>query len=267
MSFYGDSFVFNGVPSELYDLRIFNFDASGLIGSSAGGDVSIYEQWLYRRESPYFYGRYYQSSLEFDFTVGSFSHIDGNSRHAIETWLLGKSTYLPLRIVQGDIADVVYNVILSRSTHQYIGNLNYALTLHAKCDRPWAITYPPTLTKTYSNGLHTETFDYFNASSYGGYNHPVITFTVDTSGSSTNYFSLINANDNNREFRFSGLTPLEQIVVDNDKGIITSSTAALRMNKFNQKFFRTVQGLNVLTLSGYFTEFTLDAVFASGVGV
>ena len=264
MSFYGSSFIFDGKSSELYDLRLFEFEPSNPSESFAGGTASIKEEWLYRREVPYYYGRFYESTLEFDFTVGSFSAIDGSSRHAIETWLLGRATYLPLRIVQDDISDVMFNVILSQSTHHYIGNLAYALTLHARCDRPWGIYNPPTYGRTYTGGFVSgETFNYFNASAYSGYNKPNLSITMGLTGG---YFSLVNHTDNEREFRFDDLYPNETVTVDNDRGIITSSTGLFRMANFNKKFFRTVQGINNITISGYPLSFSLDTTFARGVG-
>ena len=62
-SFYGKSFIFNDIPSEVYGLRIFDFNASNPNVSSGGGEVSIFEEWLYRREVPYFYGKYYQMDM------------------------------------------------------------------------------------------------------------------------------------------------------------------------------------------------------------
>lgn len=268
MSFYGKSFIYDGVSSEIYDLRILDFNPSNPSDGISGGDVSVNDVWLYRREMPYFYGRYYQAPLEFDFTVGSYSKIDGMTRSAIQSWLIGRSQYLPLRIVQDDISDVVFNSIITQSAQKYVGNLNYGLNLHVKCDRPWAIYYPPTITKTYSNSGSpvSETFNYYNASVYSGYNKPTVSFTIDNSSGSTNYFSIINATDSSREFRFDDLTPGETITVDNDKGIITSSASALRMTDFNKNFFRTRQGLNSLTISGNISNFTLSAIFAKGVG-
>ncbi len=266
MSFYGSSFIYDGVASELYDLRIFEFEPSNPASSPVAGDASINEKWLYRRETPYFYGRYYETPLEFDFTVGSFSYIDGGARHAIESWLLGRAGYKQLRIVQDDIYEIVFNAIFTLSTHLYVGNLNYALTLHARCDRPWGLYYPPTLKKTYLAGGMSDSFSYFNDSSYEGYNKPIITFTTDVSASSTNYFSIINTSDSNREFRFDKLNPIETITVDNDRGIITSDAGLLRMGNFNKNFFRLVQGRNDLVLTGYITDFTIDAIFPKGVG-
>jgi hypothetical protein len=268
MSFYGSSFIFNGTSSEIFDLRIFEFEPSNPADSPTGGDSSIYEQWLYRRDVPYFYGRYYEAPFEFDFTVGSFSPIDGATRNAIQSWLLGRPTYLPLQIVQDDLSDITFNVIITQTIGKYVGNLNYAMSLHARCDRPWAIYSPPTLIKSYSgSGVVSETFNYLNASAYGGYNRPQVTFTMNTAGSPTNYFSLINQTEDSRETRFEHLTPLEKITLENDKGIIVSSASALRMENFTTKnFVRLLNGVNTLTISGNISEFTLGTTFARIVG-
>lgn len=266
-SFFGKSFIFDGIPSETYDLRIFDFNPSNPGSSTGGGNVSIIEEWLYRRSKPYFYGRYYQTSLEFDLVVGSYNYIDGETRNAIQLWLLGKNEYLPFRIVQDDISGIVFNAILTQGDPIYIGNLNYALTIHVKCDGPWAIYYPPVITKTYSSGSALETFDYINSSVYNGYNRPTISFTmsgsiVDSSGS----FVIINNTDNGRRFGFTDLAANETITVDNDKGIITSSGSSLRMANFNKNFLRLLQGVNSLTISGSITNLTITSIFERGVG-
>ena len=265
MTIWGKSFIFNGVPSEIYDLRFFDFDPPNPANSPSGGTVSIMEEWLYRREKPYFYGRYYQESLEFDMVVGSYSYIDGASRDAIQTWLVGRSSYLPLRIVQDDISDIVYNVIFTQSTKIDVGGLNYAIMLHAKCDRPWAVSYPAatTITNSSASSIYTTNFDFVNGSTYSGYNKPTITFTMGTLGGN---LSIVNASDSDRNFAFTDLAANEIITVDNDRGIITSSGSSLRMANFNKNFFRAIQGINDLTVSGSIVSLTITPVFAKGVG-
>lgn len=264
MSFWGSSFIFDDVQSEVYDLRLFDFEPSNPSSIGEGGDALINEQWLYRREVPYFYGRYYESPLEFDFTVGSFSPIDGATRHAISAWLLGRSNYLPLRIVQDDIVDITFNVIFTISPRLYVGNLNYALSLHARCDRPWGLYYPPTFVRTYTINPVSDTANYYNMSTYGGYNKPITTFTMNSAGGTC---TIVNQTDNNRTFTFTGLSPYETMTVDNDKGTIVSSASALRMTNFNKNFFRLIQGSNDLTISGNISSLYIDAVFSRGVGV
>jgi len=268
MNFYGETFIFDSTMSESYNLRIFDFNPSNPSNGDAGGDASIYEKWLYRREKPYFYGRYYQSPLEFDFTVGSYAAIDGETRNAIEAWLLGRATYLPLRIVQDDISNIVFNVIITKSSHIYVGNLAYSLTLHARCNSPWAYFTPRQKKLTFISGSANDTFDYVNSSSYSGYNKPEITFTMGSRGGN---FSLYNASDISGSqigitSTFTGLQANEKITLDCDRGVITSSASLLRLANFNNRFPRLIQGANTLTVSGSITEFTLDTTFARGVG-
>ena len=260
--FYGASFTYNNVPSELYDLRILNFDSSPG-DSSAGSETSIVEKWIYRKDRPYYYGRTYQNSLEFDFTVGSFSPIPGNIRDRIEAWLVGQMTYQPLRIIQDDIMDSVFNVIFTKAPTKYIGNVNYALTLHAKCDRPWAIFYPPVLRKTYSSSPAIEVFKYNNLSDDSNYNKPIITFTMNSSGGD---LSITNSTDSLRVFNFTGLDPYEFVTVDNDRQIITSSTGKLRMSTFNKNFFRLIRGVNDLSIFGNISNFTMTSIWAKKIG-
>ena len=266
MSFYGNSFTYNGIPSELYDLRIFGFDitsTSSPSDSPAGGDVNIIEQWITRKDKPYYYGRTYSTPLEFDFTVGSFNSIPSDTRSAIEGWLIGQMNYQPLQIIQDDLMNTVFNVIFSKATNSYVGNVNYSLNLHARCDRPWGIYYPPLVTKTYNTNPILDEFTYYNGSDNSDYNHPQLVITMNNYGGN---FTLFNRNDNNRQFIFTGLSANEVITIDNDKEILSSSLGYLRMGNFNKNFFRLLQGNNILNLSGNISQFTLSSVWAKKVG-
>jgi len=186
--------------------------------------------------------------------------------------LLGKSTYLPLRIVQDDIADISFNVILTKSTNLYIGNLNYAMTLHARCDRPWGIYTPPDFIRTYASGSLSgspidDTITYTNSSVYDGYNKPTITITMREFDAG--YVTITNLTDDpSRQFSFTNLDPNEVITVDNDKGVITSSGSSLRMANFvGKNFLRLVQGVNDLNIVGTVKEIKISSVFSKGVGV
>jgi hypothetical protein len=264
--FYGASFTYNGVSSELYDLRILNFDTS-VADSPPDGEVNILEKWIYRKSRPYYYGRAYQTPLEFDFTVGSFNSIPGAIRNSIESWLVGQMSYQPLRIMQDDISDTVFNVIFTRAPTKYIGNVNFALTLHARCDRPFGIYYPPVMSGSFTSAspavLKTSSFVYNNLSADADYNRPEVSFTMNSNGGS---FSLTNLSDSSRQFLFTGLSPLEELTVDNDREIITTSSSALRMTNFNKNFFRLIYGVNNINLSGNITDYSITATFAKKIG-
>lgn len=263
--FNGKSFLFDDIPSENYDLRILNFETGGLKDGPAGSDLTIHQKWPYRKSKPYYYGRSQNIPLEFDFTVGSESAISGDMRNIIEDWLLGQSGYSPLQIIQDDLDGIIFNVIFTKASTKYVGNLNYALTLHAQCDAPWGFAYPQTLTKTYSgSAIVNETFDFYNESADADYLYPEITFFTSDIGTS---FSLTNlTDDTTRAFSFTDISAGELMTVDCDRQIISSSTGLLRMPNFSRKFFRLLPKNNSLTMVGGITSFTMTYQFAKKVG-
>ena len=263
--FYGSGFLFDDKSSLDYDLRILNFETGGLRDSPAGSESTIYQKWIYRKSKAYFYGRSQNIPLEFDLTIGSESAISGDMRNIIEDWLLGKNEYLPLQIAQDDIDGVIFNVIFTKSSAKYVGNLNYAFTLHAECDAPWGFSYPQTLVKSYPpDEIANETFDFYNESADSDYLYPELSFT--TSGVGTS-FALTNlTDDSTRIFSFTGISAGETITIDCDKQIIASSTGLLRMPNFSRKFFRLLQKNNSLNIVGGITEFTMTYSFAKKVG-
>jgi len=262
--FYGASFLFNNISAEEYDLRILNFDSGGNASSPAGSDIAIYQKYAYRKSKPYLFGTSQNIPLEFDLTIGSGTPISGELRNLIEDWLLGKKEYLPLQIVQDDLETIIFNVLFTKSSVKYVGNLDYGFVLHAQCDAPWGFEYPKTLTKTYSgSAIVNETFTFYNDSADADYLYPSIVFT--TSGTGTG-LSIINNTDNSREFAFAGISAGETVTIDNDKQIISSSTGLLRMSKFNKKFFRLLPKSNSLTMVGGITSFVMTYQFAKKVG-
>lgn len=263
--FYGSDFIFNNISSQLYDLRILNFETSGVQNSSAGSESTLFQKWVYRKPKPYFYGRSQNIPLEFDLEIGSFDPIAGFSRTAIEEWLLSKSTYLPFQVVQEDISKVIFDVIFSKGENKYVGNIQRGMTLHGKCNAPWGYESPKTLIKTYvGGGIAYETFNFYNGSDDSEYLYPQINFTMNGGG---NYFTLTNTSDNNRIFSFTGLSTGEVMTVDNNLQQMISSTGLLRMDNFNRKFFRLIPGMNVLILTGGISNFNMTYSFARKVGV
>ncbi len=55
MSFFSTNFVFDGIPSETYNVYITNL-GEGESYISSGGQIDINTQSVFRRSVPYFYG-------------------------------------------------------------------------------------------------------------------------------------------------------------------------------------------------------------------
>jgi len=264
-SFWAKSFIWNDVPSEYYSLTVSNFDI-GVISTSAGSDVEIIEQEIYRRPKPYFFGISQRPKLEFDFTVTSENALSATDRNLIESWLLGNMNYGILQFVSCDMDDVYFRGILSKASNIYTGNLNYGLNLHMICDSPWAWRYPITSNYIYPNNtIVNVNIPYINRSANNDYTKPIIQFILNTIGNS---FKLTNLSDTTQgSFEFTALSPSETITVNNDLETIVSSTGLYRISKFNKNWFYLIPGLNNLNIQsgiGTFSMTVQDAVKLGG---
>jgi phage-related protein len=264
MAFYAKSFVFDNVPSEVYDMRIFNFGTGGIENSPGGTGIEIINKSIYRKPKPYFFGVSQRPVLEFPLTFGSYSVLCGRDRSDIQRWLFGNSSYKRLSIAQDDISEVHYNVLLTNPQPAYIGNLNYAFTCTASCDSPWGWESLRTLTQTYTGGgITNTTFNIYNQSDNNDYTYPSVTFITNGIGT---YLTLINNTDNSRSFQFSDISALETITVDNDRQIVTSSTGLLRLQKFNLKWFRLLPGNNSISVQGGISSLSISYNPARKIG-
>jgi hypothetical protein len=249
-SFYAYDFIFDGIPSQNFDLKIISFDDGGLFDSMGSGDVNIITQGVLRRSKPYYLGRTQEPALSFDLIFGRKNTISGYDNDAISKWLFGRSSYKQLYILQDDLDGAYFNCFLTKPKKLSIGNMQYAFECTVVCDSPFAYRYPKTVSGSYVSKAN-ETFNVYNNSSEDYYLYPELSFKISTSGSA---FSLSNANDNNRSFEFGlnsegGLSGGEEITVNNDLQIIQSSTGLRRLKKFNKNWLRLLPELNQITIA------------------
>lgn len=266
-NFWGKEIVFNGIPSSRYNLRIVDFDMSAPNGGDAGGKATIHQDWVYRNPKSLYYGISQNTPLEFEVTIANFDTLGISSvdKDVIYQQYLGRQTYLPFQILQCDMENVIFNVIFTSATTQYVGRLAKGITLHGVCNAPWGYEKAKTLTKSYSGSSITlETFNFYNGSADSYYNKPIISFTLNGVGDS---FSLTNTTDDSNIFTFSNLSAYETITVDNYKQSIVSSTGLKRISNFNLNWFYLVPKTNSLTINGAISNFSMTYSFAKKVGV
>lgn len=266
-SFYAKSFIFDGVQSERYGLSYINLE-TGMSDSDSGNKVEVYEKYIYRRPKPFYYGRTQNTPLEFDITLGSEDVIDGTTRNLIQRWLLGRMEYLPLQIVQCDLQDVVFYVMFTESTGMYIGNMNYMLRLHAKCNSPWGYTFPKSYYVNYNNeDILDRSFNFYNSSVNNDYTYPKLTILTNNLFSNVG-FTITNVTDTNRvtSMSGSGVSGNSTIVMDSDLQIASSSSSQNVLGQFNKNWFRLLPGNNNVRLQGAIKTFKMDYTFARGVG-
>ena len=264
MAFYGLCYIYDDIPSEQYDLQILNFE-TGLQTGNAGGASNIIEDYQIHRNKAYFYKTAHNIPLEFDFTVGSGESKGAIDRDIINRWMLSRSGYKKLQIVQDDMIDVYYNVIFQEAAPLYAGNLMYAIRYSAHCDSGFGWTFPKTVLVTGGTGITNRTLTpIFNDGAEDGYVYPKLTFTMNNLGGT---FTATNISDSSRSLIITGLLSGETITIDSENRMITSSMGRLLIDKFNGNWFRFMGGINSINIAGAITNLSIVYQLTRKMGV
>jgi len=257
MSFFAESFIFDGVPSETFNVHITNLGDGGDAYTTGSNSVDIVTQSIFNRAVPYFYGASQVSGLSFPCAITSPDEIVADESRFISNWLFGQMTYKKLQIVQDDMLGSYFNCFLNNPQTLRIGNKIHGYQFEVVCDAPWAWAFEKTLTKTYTDAWVSDEMAFINTSDNNDYVYPEL---VITHGSLSGDITIMNATDDHREFILTGLTSGEVITMDNDRGIISSSEGLLRMDNFNKNWFRLLPGYNSLHFYGRITS--VDITYA-----
>lgn len=264
MAFYGSTFIYDGVPSEEYGLQIINFETGLQEGMSAGASTII-EEYQIHRTKPYFYKRVHHTSLEFEFTVGDCNKRTAIDFDSINRWMLGRSSYKKLQIVQGDMVDTYFNVIFINATPIYVGNFLYAIRYTAHCDSGFGWSLPKYATHVghLSNTVNVNLPAIYNDSAEDGYVYPVVRFK---SKSSTGLV-IKNLAEPSRLLSFTGGLLVDEVVtIDNINKIITSNQNRKLMQYFSSNWLRLLPGENIINLYGRFQDFIMVYQFSRKIG-
>ncbi len=263
-SFYTYDFLFDNVPSQTYNIQIANFDGGGLFSGVGAPDASIHSQKVYRQDKEYYFGRSLDTVLEFPISFASKNVLSGMDRALISKWLFGRSGYKKFQIIQDDLNGAWFNCMFINPTPLYVGNINRGFTARCKCDSPYAYSPLRTVSRTFSgNNIITYDFTIYNDSDNDDYLYPNISFELNTVGNS---FSMVNSDDDDREFLFTGLLASEKIVIDSTLQTVTSSTGLLRLSNFNKHWLRLVPGINHLHVESGVWTFTITYYNRVAVG-
>lgn len=225
---------------------VYDIGGKGQNDVSFGNKASIVETRINNRIQPIYFGTNYNSKpLEFSLVFGSDRELDRYEMENISYWLTGHKEYKWLSVGQEDMEQFQFRCLVTELTPISHGWLPVAFEASIQCDCPYAYSYP--FEKQYT--ISGETFVLFrNDSSVREYIKPTISFTA---GSSTNSLSIINVNDNDREFSLTGISSGSQITIDNNNGIIQDLTNKSNLyGGFNLNFFRLVHGDNNLKITG-----------------
>lgn len=256
MSFWGRSFIFDGVPSESYGLLIQDIDADAINRSMASSSMEISEQKIYRVATPYLYGMTPSPKLEFSFSAFSDVEMDANQFELVSKWLFSSRQYKSLQIDQFDMQDVIFYCIFQEPEVVRVANLIHGFSTTVSCNSPFAFKYPKTTTYTYTASVVDTTETFYNESDDTG-DYLVPSEMIVTMNNVAGGFSITNLDDNSRIISFSGLNANEVLTISPKLQTITSSTGLLRLANSNKKFLRLVPGRNRLRVQGNVLSFNM----------
>jgi phage-related protein len=268
MSFYGRSFMFNNIPSEYLGLYISSSEISTVrnadySGDTAGSDVKLYTQEIFRRPSPYLYGVQQTPVLSIPVSFTSRGELTAADAQIAARTLFGQQGYGKLWIIQEDMQDIYFNCFFTQPKILKLGNIITGFDSTIICDAPWAWTFPKTLSINYPDDVISTQIIFNNQTDNNFYTYPQLSFTVSNVGGS---IQLVNTSDANRTFVISGLSGNEVITFNNDLQIISSSTGLKRLSTFNKQWFRLVRGKNVINLLANINNISMTYSFARKVG-
>nr|DAZ00488.1 MAG TPA: distal tail protein [Caudoviricetes sp.] len=252
MAFWGDYFVYDGIPCTEFGLRLYEVNGvtPGEAKFSVASDIS--EDRVSSRYRPLFYGVTQNEPLSFKMVFGADKELansggffDAWDREAISSWLSPLDGYKWLEIEQDDMEQVRYRCIIEELEMVEIGNLPIAFSCTVRCDSPFAYQYPVTYSYTCQGNTNILLR---NLGSYRGGYQPKLKIT--TNG--TDSIKIINHSDNDRTFEFTGLPQsyFLEIEVDNENGVITNNMDLNLYPYFNFEFFKLICGDNSLEVVG-----------------
>lgn len=259
MAFYGTSFIFDGVSSDLYDLKISDIDAQA-INKMMAFPVQIIDQKIYRRAKPYHHGTTPSQKLLFDFTAYSNTGLDSGTWGLAAKWLFSNRDYKNFQIDQYDLNNIYFKVILLEPQVTKVGNIIKGFQCSVTSDAPYGYYFPKTLVWNWTSDVVSDTKVFINLSEDTGvYLQPTFVITMNSVANGT--IRITDVEDDNRYSEFTGLAAGETITVDSSHETLFSSTGLLRLANFNKKFPRFLPNINTLKIEGNVAQIAVTYQF------
>lgn len=252
MSFYGDSFIFNGVPCEEFGMMLYDV-GTGNSPTQFASNSKFFEDRIARRYDPLFYGSTQNDQLTFTMTFGLNPDFVNDDRYfdrydfqKIASWLTGINGYRKLIILEPGLEDKYYNVRISDLATVVAGCYPQVFTCKVTCDSPFA--YMTEKEFVFENADGDEmTVNVFNSGSYNGYYYPKMMIELNGSDS----VSFCNTSDHDRTMSFANIPSgysNETLLIDNLNQIILADDNFYPFS--NKKFLRLVRGDNKIKITG-----------------
>lgn len=158
----GYPFIFNGIPSEQYEVSLIMLDGD-YTQRSSGSDKNLVTTNVRRNARKLYLDTQYEEVLTFDIVVAFESPVDIYTLTAVKDWLSGAVNYEQLQICAENFDSFYYNCII-HPTEDLIYNGGYeGVKCTVECDAPWAWEF--TNTEEYSLVVGGSNYIEFNNSS------------------------------------------------------------------------------------------------------
>lgn len=253
--FNASYFTYDNVFSGYYDLQIADFDAEP-VNETAFVEPELVTLKTARSNRFFFTGVQYNNIPQYPFSIISPNIIDDNRRRAILQWLIGRNGFKTLVIHQRDLESYTYRCVFTNVDIIYVNGYCHGFRVTANFDSQYAYQEPTVITSTASGSAVTVNIN--NESDIDGYVYPVVDFTA-SAAVSDKAISITNTTDSDsREFALywyndstypHGVTANEDMHVDNDLHIISSSLPDEKLSCFNKNWLRLRPGNNVLSVT------------------
>lgn len=252
------SFIYDGIPCDIYGLLIADLDGDGLKESDNFNSqiLTVIPPGAYESV---FLGYESKEPLPFEITLVSEQKIDAYKRGKISKWLVGRNGFKKMQIVQSDLSSVIYCCIFTNLKTTYVAGYAHAFTLTGITNSPYQFEKNKVVTTTVDT---SGTLSIYNNSDIEDYIYPDVKITSTSGGD----IEIINISDANRSFKITGLSAGEKITISGKTQTLTSSASLNRIGNFNKHWLRLKDGSNALSITGSATiEFTIPVIRQVGV--
>ena len=268
MSFYGCSFIYDGIPSEEFGLMIYDFGSVSQDDGSVGTELTILEDRIQRRSTPIHYGIVNNTPLQFNLVFGSLEPLDRFDVAAVAGWLCGHSLYKPFMVVQPDMAIYHYKAIIVNLDIIPWSGSPVAFNATLICDSPFAYMQMDDWIASCDIDTLSAVFD--NRSNVNDFYYPERFEVTYSALSLRNTDSLSISNESTGEtILFNGLSKpgiLNTISIDSRRQIVSSSDGTNLYSNFNFVFPRFRRGHNTIVCDNPDISITISRDFPMNIG-
>src|SRR5258706_5426454 len=177
--FYGRSFIFDGISSEIYNLYINDLSDGSPVKVAGSSGLEVYEEKVYRKSIPYYFGGTESPKLSYEFSCFSEQEIDANTAGLIQKWLFGQRSYKKFQVDQIDSIPYYINGLFNSPQVNKVGNLIREFSATLEANAPFAFSFPQTISQTYDSSVVTDQIIFNNSSDDASdYLQPILTIIM-----------------------------------------------------------------------------------------